>query len=217
MDKKKRSALILLLLSVFLFSLNFSPNLTGAFVNGNQSIFNILTLLGFVFLMASFIIFTSRQTLDAIIIPTGGFKENAKRTKRALAEYEKRGTKYFVISGEKEKPKLRESHRNQIYRELRKYGIKPSQMKIEGKSKNTLENALYSLKKLRGFKDIGIVSYPEHLERFEYIVKKAKEGGEIPKDVTIHQIKTKQTLQEWIYGTLANIKERYRLRKGIKT
>jgi uncharacterized SAM-binding protein YcdF (DUF218 family) len=180
------------------------------------NIINIPTILGFIFLIGSFATSISRKNLDAIIIPTGpSFEECRERTIRAIKEYRGKDTKYFVISGEKGKPKLRESQRYGIYKELRKHNIKPSQMIIEGKSSDTLENALYSLTKLKKMENIGIVSYPKHLERFKYIIDKAKNEKLIPANITIEYIPTKQTFIEWIYGTLANIKEKYRLKKGI--
>ena len=216
MIKDKKLGVFLLVVSLILLLIGFNVKITGQTIGGGN-FFSLFKILGISLFFISLLMLASKRTLDAIIIPLGpSYKEDIERTKRALKEYEKKGTKYFVISGEKGKPKLKESQSN-IYKELRKYGIKPSQMKIEGKSKNTLENVIYSLKKLKGVKDIGIVSYPKHHERFEYIINKAKKEGIIPGNIRIHKIKTKQTPKEWIYGTLANIKERYRLRKGIKT
>jgi uncharacterized SAM-binding protein YcdF (DUF218 family) len=214
--KKREKVLILFILSMIFFSLNFVPKINGNIIGTFLNVLNIPSLLGIIFLMGSFAASVFKQNLDAIIIPTGNsFKEDRKRTIKAIEKYKEEGTKYFVISGEKGKPKLSESQRYGIYKELRKHNIKPSQMIIEGKSSNNLENALYSLTKLKEMETIGIVSYPKHLERFKDIINKAKKEKLIPKTMIIKYLPTKQTLGEWIYGTLANIKEKYELRKGI--
>jgi len=214
--KKRLIGILLLVCSVVLMFFGFDFNITGNFVkNYFEGNFIFIHILGFVFLFVSVILLTSRKTLDAIIIPTGGeTKEDIERASRAGKEKIK--VKYFIISGGRGANPLPESERANIYRELRRHGIKPSQIKIEGKSSDTLENVIYSLKKFKDFKKIGIVSYPQHLNRFEYIINKAKEEGIINKDVEIEKIPTKQTAKQFIYGILGNVKERYRLRYGIR-
>jgi len=64
-------------------------------------------------------------------------------------------------------------------------------------------------------KDIGIVSYPDHLDRFENYLKEAKQKGTIPKRVKIHRIETDETLKEEAYGKLAKLKDKYSVLKYL--
>jgi hypothetical protein len=77
---------------------------------------------------------------------------------------------------------------------------------------------LYSLKKIKdkGGREVGIVSYPWHLERFNEIVKRGKKEGLIDEDFNIHRIETNQSIKQGIYGILGEILQIYRLRHGIK-
>jgi len=171
-----------------------------------------LRVIGLVLLFISTLILTSKKSLDAIIISTGDEKTDIERPKKAS----KQKTKCYVISGEIDKTKpIKDQQTATIYRELRKYGIKPSQIKIEGESGDTLENTLYSLKKLKGMKNIGIVSYPQHLKRFKYIINKAKEENLVPHNLKVSYIPTKETPKDKMYGFLGLLKEKYRLRHGI--
>lgn len=192
------------------FKFNSTGNFIREYFNNN---FMLIHLLGLILLVFGIILFLERKSLDAVIIPTGGYEKNIKRTKRAKDEE----AKYYLISGyiNKNRP-IKESQTADIYRELRRYGIKPSQMIIESRAKDSLDNVIYSLGKLKGLKSIGIVSYPEHLKRFEYIINKAKKEGIVNKDIEIVKIPTKENLKEKVYGVLGNIKERYKLRNGIE-
>lgn len=212
---KSKTGIFLLIFSLIFLIFGIKFNLTGnvilEYFNGKSL---VLRVVGFILLFISILMLTGRRSLDAVIIPTGDlYERNIRRTKRGVEEK----AKYYLISGylDKDKP-IKESQITDIYTELRKYGIKPSEIKIENKSKNTLENAIYSLNKLKGLKRIGIVSYPEHLKRFEYIINKAKKEGLVDEDIKIIKIPTKQTLKEGIYGVLGNIKEKYKLKGGIK-
>jgi hypothetical protein len=155
-----------------------------------------------------------------LIIPTGQGKENLVRTDSALEEWDKGYIGKLMISGDKSEP-LSKSERAEIYRHLRNYEytghkqVRPENILIS-RGKDSVENILYSFDKLTDAKSVGIVSYPEHLKRFEYIFDKAKEEGKIPLDMKLIKIPTSQSFKEWIYGKLANIKEHYNLRKGLK-
>jgi vancomycin permeability regulator SanA len=214
MNIKKKFGFLFLILSIIFLSSLFNFNVTGNIVkNYFWSDFSFLNFIEMVLFFLSLFLLTSRKSLDAIIIPTGGGSE---RTKKSLEAYGKRDVGYFVISGKLEGGEsLNKSQRADIYRDLRKYGIKPKEIKVEGKSSDTLENAIYSLENLRENERVGIVSYPKHLERFRYIVEKMREEGKISKGVKIEYIPTDQTFKQWAYGMVANIKERGRLREGI--
>jgi uncharacterized SAM-binding protein YcdF (DUF218 family) len=205
---------LFLLVCAFIFltfgcKLSFTGNSIQDYFSNNIFIPHII---GIILLFVSLLILTASKSLDAVIIPSGGFEKSVDRA-RIAGEKE---AKYYLISGyiDKGKP-IKESQAAAMYNELRKYGIKPSKMKIEGEAKDSLDNIIYSINKLKGLKKIGIVSYPEHLKRFEYIVNKAKKEGIIDEDVEIVKIPTKENAREKMYGIFGNIKEKYRLRKGI--
>ena len=91
-------------------------------------------------------------------------------------------------------------------------------MVVEPQARNTIENVLYSLEKIkkRGGTDVGIVSYPRHLDRFENIIKRGKEEGVIDKNFEIYRIPTKyeEAPREKVYEFLSRILGRYKLRHG---
>ncbi|MCK5149880.1 YdcF family protein [Candidatus Pacearchaeota archaeon] len=214
MRLNKKIGALLLVVSFVFFILGFNFNLTGNFIKDYfEGSFLFYHLIGLIFFIGGLGLLVGKRSLDYLIIPIAGEdKEDLERTKRA----EKEKTEYYIISGHIDKTKpIKYSQTATIYKELRKQGIKPSEMKIESKSKDTLENAIYSLGKVKEMKTVGIISYPKHLERFKMIINQAKEEGRIPKNIKIKYLPTEQTFKEWAYGTLANIKERYRLRKGV--
>jgi len=214
---KKIFGFLLLLISLAMLFYDMKSNFTGNFIGSYFQENNLIHIFGFSLLFVSLILFLYRKNLDAVIIPTGPSINDGFERAHKTGEYYEKGSKikYFVISGEGEKHSS-EVQRDTIYRELRRHNIKSSKIKIEDKSHDTLENVIYSLKKLKNAKRIGIVSYPQHLNRFEYIIKKAKEEGIIDKNIKIEKIPTRQNVNEFFYGIIANLKERYRLRHGIK-
>ena len=192
-------------------------NITGAVINEFKSGQSIISLLALVLFGISVFLLITRKSLDAIIIPLGDPIEK-KRVGRAIEEYNKEMEEdpkgkhaYFVISGERGNVDLKDSERYMTYNELRKHDIKPSQMVIEGKSYNTMENILNSLKEIkkRGGREVGIASYPWHLKRFDYIIGQAKKEGIVDKDFKIHRLETSETVKEEIYGILSYLLEKY--------
>ena len=202
-----------LFLALIIFSTDIS-NITGNIINENfDESFVPLNLIAVCFLFASILVFTSKKGLDAIIVPTGDEVSDVERPRTAA----KVKSKYYLVSGyiDKRSP-ISEQQTATIYRELRRNGITPGHMKIEGKSHDSLENALYSFEKLKGMEEIGIVSYPLHLKRYEKIIDVMKEEGKLSKDMKIIYIPTKESFKNKIYGILGLIREKYRLRNGIK-
>jgi len=214
--KRKIGILLFICSLIFLFA-GIDFNLTGNIVREYfQSQFILMHLIGIFLFIGSIIMLTSKKSLDAIIIPTGAgtwdpvekmYSADEERTKTALKhKRDLKGDRYFVISGYKGKGKkgIKEGQSYSIYKFLRKHGIKPSQMIVEGKSHDTLENVLYTLKKLKkkkeknGIKkswDIAFVSYPGHLERFEDFEEKAVKKGLIRKN----DFKLKETSEDKHY------------------
>ena len=212
----KKWGLLFLIISIILLAAP-SMNITGNAIAEKFSNISYFYLLGLAFLFISFIIFTSKQSLDAIIIPTGPSTEVGKeRADRAVKEYQKRKARVLIISGRDNS--TRDSQRYAIYSELRKYGIKPSQIRVEGEARDSIENILHTLIRIKsqGARDIGIASNPSHLDRFETIIEKGKEEGIIEKDFKVHRLETKETLGESVYGFFANLFNRYKLRNGIE-
>lgn len=233
MKRVRRKLSILTLISSFLFLLyGFKLKFTGDFINNYfNSSFMLAHLLGLILLIFGIIFFIEKKRLDYLIIPLAGeSKEDTRRTKRALEE--KSG--YYVISGLIDKP-VKDSATGVVYRELRgtedfiKYGkepkIKPSEMIVEGKSKDSLENFLYSMKRIiekekkAGRKleepiDVGISSYYNHLKRFIDFEKEAIKRGIIkPGEFRFHRIEIPETEEQKDYenSNLRKIIHKYKL------
>ena len=154
MRRKLLLGFLFLIASIASFLLSYQENFTGAVIGTNAGL-SYFYLASLIFSIMALLIFASRQTLDAIMIPTGGYEENSKRTKRALEEYDfGRGAKYVLISGGTPAQDL------QIYRKLRKAGVEKKRIGLEEKSNSTLDNVLYSIEALKesGVKDLGIAS-----------------------------------------------------------
>ena len=210
--------LILGMIALFFGDFNFTGNVISDYFNSSY-IPNVIAL---ILTFLSLILFMARKGLDAIVIPTGGgefdkeegmYFQNRNRARTALEhgeDLEKEG--YFVISGYKggNQKEISEGQPYSIYKFLRRHGIKPSQMMVEGKSHDTLQNVIYTLKKIkereqkRGDKkpwNVAFVSYPRHLERFEDFVKRAEKKGIVEKgEFIFHKIPTgKDTKEERKY------------------
>ena len=219
---KNYIALIFLILGIILLVPNLE--ITGNVISDSFYNISITNILGLMFIIFSVIIFITKKTLDAIVIPTG--PADIKRTEKALEEEEKltdRG--YFLISGysQKElKPKERQVYN--IYKRLRSEGIKPKKIGLERKSHDTRENLIYSLRKIeerakksghKGPIKVGFVSYPGHLKRFEDFYNQAIKEELIEKDkIKFYKIPTKETQEEKNYeGNLARkLFHKYKLR-----
>lgn len=208
----------MLVLSSLIILIGLKTSTTGGFIGTFLGI-SWLFFIGLFAFMVSIIVIIHKKTLDMIVIPTGGYEENEKRTKKALEEYDKGNVSKFLISGIDEGIDLSKSQKYQIYKLIRdhdyKAPIKASDIKLTKGRRDSLDNIIYLIPELEGKKDVGIVSYPEHLKRFKYIIQKAKDEGKIPKGIKFHYIPTSQNLKEFAYGFIANQRERIRLRKGI--
>jgi len=213
------SGLFFLIISAVFLLISSQPTITGGIIGIDTKI-SYLYFLSIGFFLVSLLIFTKRQTLDAIMIPTGSYKADKKRTDRAVEEGKSKKNQIYLISGgidKDEKGSAKGSQVYNIYKRLREeYGIKPVNIKIEGKSKNTLENVLFSLEKFKkmGAHDVGIASYSTHLDRFEDLIKQAKKEGIIGRSFRIHRLETSEDLKEKLYGILHRAISRYELKHG---
>ena len=164
--------------------------------------------------------------MDAIIIPTGsGGEKDKERARRALAEEDRLTNKgYFLISGYSQK-ELDKNNRQvyQIYKTLRRAGIRPKKMGLEGKSHDTRENVIYALEKIRkrackqghmGPIKVGIVSYPGHLNRVEDFIEQSEKIGLTNKnEFEFERIETPETEDERKYESdpLRRLRHQYKL------
>jgi len=153
---KKLSLVLLLVGFVFLF-LSVDIIFTGAVIGTNIEIKNILFFVfSLTFFMASLILFVVNKSLESLVIPTGTLEADQKRVGTVMRSHShtKEPKPYVLVSGEIQRDERgrpeKESQQYSIYKELREhYGLKPSDFIIEGKSRDTLENFLYSIKKLK--------------------------------------------------------------------
>ena len=241
--KKNRIGIIFLFIGFVFLLAPASFSITGNVIGGDFELYlNPAYILSLIFFIFSFIVFASRQSLDAIVIPTGGgewdpetdmYSQDRDRTQKALRRKNRLGKEgYFVVSGHRD-PDSKGGQSQSIYKYLREHGIKPSEMMIEGKSHDTLENVIYALKKIREREikrhgrirrplKVAFVSYPEHLDRFEDFEKEAIKKGLIRKDdFEFHRIRTfpkgeerkekRKKERDYEGNTLRKLKHRYKL------
>jgi len=222
MMKKRIFALGFFLLGVIILIIFGNFNLTGDVISDYINFSYIPNVIALTLIFLSLILFMARKGIDAIVIPTGGgefdekegmYQMDRDRARTALehgGDLEKEG--YFVISGYMggNKKEISEGQSYSIYKFLRRHGIKPSQMMVEGKSHDTLQNVVYTLKKIKAREqkegdekpwDVAFVSYPGHLNRFEDFVKQAEKKGIVGQgDFIFHKIPTgEETLEERKY------------------
>lgn len=212
MRHKKFFGFFFLIISIISLTASFNFTLTGNVI-GTAIRISYFYFISLVFFISSILIFASKQTLEAIIIPTGTIEADILRTEKAEKEKKKlRKGGYFVISGHYPHGSLegiRKSQDYRIYKHLRENGIIPTEMMVEGQSHDTLENTLYSLKKIRqradregraGTLDVGIVTYHDHFKRFKDFYEKAVEKGMLKRgDFRLHKIQTEETKDDKNY------------------
>jgi len=216
MLRRKLSPIVFTIGLVFILA-NFSPTLTGKVIS-DVGIISYFSWIGLVFILGSLLMFVSRKSLDSIIIPTGGDSRiDMERTKEGKKAYQNKKEEYFVISGNIMNSAGDKSKTRDILNELKSQGIDPSQITIEGKSKDSIGNIINSFKKIkqRGGKKVGIVSYDDHLDRFEDIFNKAQGEGLIDSDFKLYKVPTTENNKEKFYEVLAHVLHKYKLRNGI--
>lgn len=213
MFKETKRGLYIFSIGLLILAFSNSLTITGNAILENYSQYlSVSSILGYIFIAISFVFFVARKSLDAIVIPTGGgewdpsekmYSQDRDRARKALENEDKLEDKgYFVISGYKggTKKEISEGQSYSIYKFLRRHKVKPSQMMVEGQSHDTLENVIYTLRKVKKREekegdekpwDIAFVSYPGHLKRFEDFEKQAEKRGFIKKgEFSFHKIKT---------------------------
>ena len=192
--------------------ISFNPKISGGVIGVSTNI-SLSFIAGLVFFIFALVFFVARQSLDVILIPTGTFEADILRAE--TAEKERGALKphgYFMISGYYPHGNLKGLQGSQdyrIYKHLRENGIVPEEIRVEGKAHDTLENTLYSLKKIKqlvekegkqGSLDVGVTTYPGHFKRFKDAYEKAVRKGMIGKnDFRIHEIPTPETDEDRKY------------------
>jgi uncharacterized SAM-binding protein YcdF (DUF218 family) len=220
--KKRILALSFFFLGIVTLIIFGNLDLTGNAISDYINFSYIPNVIALTLIFLSLILFMARKGIDAIIIPTGGGAFDKEEgmyqmdRDRARTAWEHGGdldeNGYFVISGYKggNQKEISEGQSYSIYKFLRRHGIKPSQMMVEGKSHDTLQNVIYTLKKIKAREqkegdekpwDVAFVSYPGHLDRFEDFVKQAEKKGIVEKgEFIFHKIPTgKDTKEERKY------------------
>lgn len=218
---KRKIGFVLLIISFISILMTVQGTVTGYVIVGQASPHEFFYIVPLVFFLMSLLLLTSRTYLDAIIVPTEASTSRIKNKARVASEaYRTHHAKVIVASGGV-MPYMDPQYKHEahvVYKELRKAGIRPAEIRVDGTSRDNLENILHSLKKLEGTgaTDIGIVSYPAHLDRFENIIKKAREEGLISEETHFHRIETDQTLTETLWEIPAKILTNYQLRRGVR-
>jgi uncharacterized SAM-binding protein YcdF (DUF218 family) len=218
----KRIGIVFLITGIVLLFGSLEFTFSGAVIGTGVSIKNsLLFILSLSCLMVSFIMLVAEKSLEAIVIPTGG-ETNESRTRGAMTLYKSRKEKpYVLISGEIERdsnkiPK-KESQQYEIYKELRKeYGLRPSDIIVEGKSKDTLENFLFMLKKLKkkGINRLEISTNPTQYWRFKLFERQARSEGLIDESFEMEPVYNRESPKQFLYGLLAYAKDYLRVKSS---
>ncbi len=146
-----------------------------------------------------------------IIVPTGGnLKHNLARAKKAFSLGGKESS--YILTGigsDPEKPWIKEPHDLTMEDYFLLAGVSKENLSVDYKSKNSRENLLNTLSNKKG--QFYITSYPVHLERFELLLDEYQRKGTLSKDIELNRIETSQSLKDFLYGNLAEIKDVYHL------
>lgn len=125
---KKGLGFLLITISVLMIFSNIDFNVTGNATKEDYSGGFVLTnILGIIFLIGGVILLMEKKGLEYLVIPTGW---EEPRIEKAKEELDKRNTDKIIITGNVNPGELKGSHRQRIYKQMREYGLKPSQMKI---------------------------------------------------------------------------------------
>lgn len=139
-----------------------------------------------------------------IIVPTGGnLKHNLERAKTAF-DFGRENSKYMISGGDEPPDWIIQDY-------LLLHGVSPTNIGIDYDSKNSKENLLNCLRGQKGL--FYNVSYPMHLERFELSLEELQRKGKLSKDVDLFRVETKQSVGDFFYGCLGEIKDVYHLDK----
>ncbi|MEX0920023.1 MAG: hypothetical protein WDZ69_00385 [Candidatus Pacearchaeota archaeon] len=223
---KKFVSLLMLVTGLILLASSLKINITG-FVIGTVIESNFNFILGMILMIISILIL-SKGSLEAIVIPTGGRKRNETRIKEALKEYFDKDERPYILAtgriGRDEEGKVsKNSQQYNIYKALRDKklygkstgkGLKPSDMIIEGKSSDSLENFLYSIDKIKDkeVNNLLISTNPTQYWRFKLFENQAKKEGLIDESFRTKPVYTPESTKDFIYGILGFVKDYFRVK-----
>jgi uncharacterized SAM-binding protein YcdF (DUF218 family) len=222
--KQSNFALFIIgLMAILLFS---DITFIGAAIQETTNPTTPIFIIGLTLIMVALILQSTNNSLETILVPTGTPLAAKERTKTAIKEYKKETDKpYVLISGVLDRDESRkikkDSQTYDIYKEFKKKSdIKPSEFIIEGKSKDTLENFLYSIKKLKdkNIEHVKIATNPTQYWRFKLFENEAKKEGLIKNSFEMTPLYTHETPKEFLYGVLAYAKDFLRIKtsKSLK-
>jgi len=201
--KKKGLGLFLFFISIIFFALGFKVSITGNVVGGGiLNSIPFFQIIGFVFLIGSFLILTSKK-LEGIVVPTGPSHEvGSQRASKGFEKYLENPDNLIFISGEFGQEKFMGSQPMKIYKQMRKAGVPRENFIFESKSRNTQENVLYLSDKIKekGVNHITIVTDGPHAKRFKMLFDKAKNKGYAPKNLEV------ETFSEGIQNSYSPLK-----------
>jgi len=220
----KRISLILFVTGLILLIISLDLNITGAVIGSStiQIENNYLFIISLVLLIISAVFFVANKSLESLVIPTGTFEADKKRVEVAMRSYaHSRDKPYLLVSGEihrnEEGDIERGTQQYSIYRELRDhYGLKPSDFIIEGKSRDTLENFLFSIRKLKKkrINHLKIATNPTQYWRFKLFERQAKREGLLEESFEIEPLYTSESPKEFVYGVLSYVKDYIRVKSA---
>lgn len=210
MHIKKKFGWVLLVFSVILIFWDFSFVQTGNFIsNYLGDNFKFHHIFGLILLMLSLILLTKKEGLEYLVIPTGW---EEPRIERAKEELDKGHVDKLVITGHVDKGKVRGSHRQRIYKEMRKYGIKPREMRILD-GIDSEEDVLYLGRIVKSGDTIYFDTFPLHYQEYKRLINKAKRYDQFPRGVKIKNVKIRQGPKEIRYGLPGWLEEVFKRRK----
>lgn len=206
---KRKIGFLLISISMIFLIYNTTGKITGNLISTNFYVLNMNYLFALIFLVLGIFLFTQKKGLEYLILPTGW---EEPRIKKAKEELDKNNYDKVIITGHVDKEKLKGSHRQFYYKELREYGVKPKQMRVLD-GIDSEEDILYLGRFIKPGDTLYFDTFPLHFQEYKTLIKKAQKQNLFPKGVDIKNLKIKQGLKEWIYGTLGLGEELVKKRK----
>ncbi len=209
---KKIFGFLLLIVGIFMlfsgFDFNFTGNLIQDYFSGG---INFLQILGFVFLIGSVFLLVEKKGLDYLVIPTGW---EEPRINKAKEELNKHHFDKVIITGHVDKNEFKDrwSHRQKIYRAMRKYGLDKEEIKIVD-GIDSEEDILDFGKFLKKGDTVYFDTFPLHCREYKTLINKAIRDGVFPKGVKIKNAKIHQGPKEIVYGVAGWMEELLKRRK----
>jgi len=199
----------MIVISIIIIIKNISFSITGNLIKDlSYTKFMFSNFMSIVFLIGGIVLLIEKRGLEYLVIPTGWEEQ---RIKRAREELDQGHTDKIVITGHVESGKVKGSHRQKIYNEMRKYGLKPSQMKVlDGIDSG--EDILYLGELVKKGDTLDFDTFPLHFREYKTIINKAQKEGKFPKGVKLKNVKINQGLKETVYGILGYGEELVRKR-----